>query len=76
MARRRFTRDQRADLTPGRAVEIKDGQTWIPAVVVAAPVADDVTGWEMVKVRTVVRSRYIANGQVVEASPDHVRVTS
>jgi len=74
MARHTFTRAERDALTPGTAVEWRNGAHWHPGVVVTSPRSDYVTGGEFAEVRHTGRNTStVRRGDVITITPASFR---
>jgi hypothetical protein len=73
VARRRFTRDERAALTVGARVEWRNGRHWHPATVVEAPDTDTL-GCQRVALTVHAKTRTVSKGERLYGYPGSVRV--
>lgn len=73
MARRRFTREERAAFTIGARVEWRNGRHWHPATVTGDRDSDSL-GWEYVPVKTTASRGSVIRGEVIHGYPGAVRL--
>jgi hypothetical protein len=74
MSRKRFNAEEKAVIAggPGTDVEWQNVTQWHAARILTGEIITD-DGWQSVKVTTLTGTRTVSAGQVIDASPGHIR---
>lgn len=74
--RTRFRKDETAAFTTGTEIQWRNGSHWHPGIVVDGTVKKDPYGgpFQYITIRNTSRKGGVPHGEVMDASPTHVRL--